>query len=101
MRKFTTQEFINEVKARNSRCFKLSFKNTVYRGRDERVWFTCYKHGEVSAIAQHLLKGDGGCPKCGWEKMSRKKAVIWDRQRRQRQQEKLAELMAWARRLNF
>jgi hypothetical protein len=98
MKRHTTQEFINEVKRRNPRCYMLNFKNTVYRGVNERVWFECHKHGEVSAIAGPLLKGRGGCPKCGWEKMAKKKAVIWEKQRRQRQADAIAELMVLVKR---
>ena len=99
MKRFTTAEFIREVRRRNPKCRRLSFKNTVYKGRGERVWFTCHKHGEVSAVAQCLLKGIGGCPECGKEIMVRKKKKIWDEQRRQRELDAIAELMLLVKRL--
>lgn len=75
----TTEQFIKESKAYNG--FDIDYSKTIYRGEKVKAIFICPIHGEFERFPEDLLskRRPGGCPKCGFETIRRKKLYSFEK----------------------
>ena len=62
-KKKTQEEFINEVKSKNTH--NLDFTNFIYNGKDAKSTVKCLDCGHVWDTTPKILLGNHGCPQCG------------------------------------